>query len=126
VEQRYDTRVKFETRGDLALIPQETALCLFRISQEALRNAVSHGNARRIALSVVASGESVELTVIDDGTGFDLHESRRRGRGLGLVSMEERAHLIGGDLDISSRPGAGTTIRVRVPTPAFAPVEARS
>ena len=59
--------------------------------QEALRNGAVHGDARRLAVSIARSGEHIELTVSDDGRGFDLEAARQDGRGLGLVSMEERA-----------------------------------
>ena len=71
--------------------------------------------ARRLSVSVVRSPERMELTVTDDGTGFDLEAVRRHGSGLGLVSIEERAHVLGGEAEITSRPRQGTTVRVRGP-----------
>jgi PAS domain S-box-containing protein len=124
VERHYDVQVSIETDGDLRSVPDGTALCLFRIAQEALRNAALHGNARRIHLSVERSAESIVLTVEDDGSGFDLAEVRRRGRGVGLVSMEERAAMVGGRLRIDSRPLEGATIHVSVP--AVYTVDART
>jgi two-component system, NarL family, sensor histidine kinase LiaS len=69
------------------------------------------------------SGEHVDLTVSDDGRGFDLDAVRHDNRGLGLVSMEERAHLLGGDVEILTQRGRGTTVRVRVPATAAGPDE---
>ena len=69
------------------------------------------------------SADHIELTITDDGRGFDLEAVRRDGSGLGLVSMEERAHVVGGDLQIITRPGQGTTIRVRIPAVAYAGAE---
>jgi two-component system sensor histidine kinase UhpB len=115
IERRYDVQVSIETEGDLRSVPDAMALCLFRIAQEALGNAAFHGSARRIRLSVEQSAVSVDLTVEDDGSGFDAREVRRRGRGVGLVSMEERAALVGGRLRIESRPLEGSTVHLSVP-----------
>ena len=100
VEKRHDVQVHFTTDGDFADLHPDVAVCLFRIAQESLRNGVVHGDARRLAVSLARSGDHVELTVTDDGRGFDLEAVRRDGSGLGLVSIEERAHVIGGDVQI--------------------------
>jgi signal transduction histidine kinase len=98
-------------------IPDDTALCLFRIAQEALRNVVKHSGARHARVELRGSEDGVSLRVVDDGIGFDLHA--RDGReGLGLVSMRERLHLVGGAIVIDSRPSEGTRIDVRVPLSA--------
>jgi two-component system sensor histidine kinase UhpB len=110
--------VGFKTGGDLEHIQSDVALCLFRIAQEALRNGAVYGEARRLEVSIARSADHIELTVTDDGRGFDLEAVRRDGSGLGLVSMEERAHVVGGDLQIITRPGQGTTILVRIPAGA--------
>ena len=113
VEKRHDVYVRFRTEGDLGRLHPDVALCLFRIAQESLRNGVVHGRARHLEVSLARSGEHVELSITDDGTGFDLDAASRNGSGLGLVSMEERAHLVGGDVHIVSELGRGTTVRVR-------------
>ena len=113
VEKRHDVHVRFRTEGDLGRLHPDVALCLFRIAQESLRNGVVHGRARHLEVSLARSGEQVELSITDDGAGFDLDAASRNGSGLGLVSMEERAHLVGGDVHIVSEPGRGTTVRVR-------------
>jgi signal transduction histidine kinase len=87
---------------------------VFRIVQEALTNAVRHGQPARVTVSLV-SGDSLQLTVRDDGLGFDPDEQNYRGRRLGLTSMRERAASIGGTLTISSSPGNGATVRLEVP-----------
>jgi len=99
-------------------------LCLFRIAQEALRNAVMHGGGRHLEVSLVRLGDDIELTVHDDGRGFDVEAVRRDGRGLGLVSIEERGHAAGGEVMVVSQPGQGTTIFACVP--AGEPVRASS
>jgi signal transduction histidine kinase len=115
VEKRQDVKVSFKTEGDPGHLHPDVAVCFFRIAQESIRNGLAHGQAREFAVSLARSGEHVELTVTDNGRGFDLEAVRRGGRGLGLVSMEERAHVIGGDVQIVTGPGKGTTIRVRGP-----------
>lgn len=94
----------------------ELALCLYRIAQEALHNLARHSRATRGKVTVTGSAEGVELAVTDDGVGFD-PQLARAGGGLGLIGMEERARLAGGVLSISSSPGQGTRIEVRVPWP---------
>jgi len=115
VARLHGVQVNVTTDGDLRDVHTETAVSLFRIAQESLQNGVEHGGARQFTVSLTRSAEHVELTVTDDGRGFDLEAVRRDGRGLGLVSIEERAHAVGGDVQIVTGPGAGTTIRVRCP-----------
>ena len=116
VAKRYDVEVSFTTEGDIRPLHQDVAVCLFRIAQESLRNGVVHSGARRFGVTLVRSDDHVELTVTDDGHGFDLEVVRREGSGLGLVSMEERAHVVGGDVQITTGFEKGTTIRVRCPS----------
>jgi two-component system sensor histidine kinase UhpB len=115
VEKRYDAQVAFHASGAFRGLDPDCALCLFRIAQEALRNGAIHGDARRLGVSLARSGDHIELTVTDDGAGFELETVRHQGDGLGLVSIEERAHLVGGTVEIVTRPGQGTAIRARVP-----------
>jgi signal transduction histidine kinase len=115
VEQRYDVQVDFGTNTDVRELPGDMAVALFRVGQEALRNAATHGSARRATLSITRTGEFIELVVKDDGKGFDHAAVSRRGDGLGLVSMEERARLVNGELIVVTAPGQGTTIRARIP-----------
>ena len=95
-------------------VPDDTALCLYRITQEALRNIATHAGARTAQVALSPSAANLELIIHDDGQGFDLAEARRRG-GIGLVSLEERVRLIGGSLQIESQPQRGTELRVLVP-----------
>jgi signal transduction histidine kinase len=118
IEHRYDVPVNFTANGDVRHISRTCALSLFRIAQEALRNAAMHGNARRVTVAVTRSEKYIELTVVDDGNGFDLENTDQNGRGLGLKSMEERTHLLGGQLQIITRPHQGTVIRVLIPPSA--------
>jgi signal transduction histidine kinase len=88
---------------------------VFRIAQEALHNALKHAAASRLQLTLDERGETLSMSVSDDGVGFDPSEAAHRSRRLGLTSMEERAQALGGELTIDSRPGSGTTIELRVP-----------
>ena len=107
--------MEFTTEGDLGLLHPDIAVCLFRIAQESLRNAIAHAGAQRFRVSLASAGDDVVLTVADDGRGFDPEAVRQSGKGLGLVSMEERVRVIGGEVDIVTRAQQGTTIRVRAP-----------
>jgi two-component system sensor histidine kinase UhpB len=115
VEQRQDVQVQVAADGHFEDIRPDVAVCLFRIAQESLRNAVNHGDAKRLTVSLTRSGDHIELVVTDDGSGFDVEAVRRASSGLGLVSMEERAHGVGADVQIVSGVRQGTTIRVRGP-----------
>ncbi len=91
-----------------------TALCLYRVVQEALRNIAKHANARQVHVTVRRVEDGVQLAVADDGKGFDLAKAREQGGGLGLRSIEERVRLVGGRLSIETAPRMGTTITVWV------------
>jgi signal transduction histidine kinase len=98
-------------------VPPAIALCLFRVLQEALRNAVRHSGIRQFEAHLRGAPDGLWLTVRDSGAGFD-PASAASGRGLGLTSMTERLKLVGGTLDIASQPAQGTTLVARVPLPA--------
>jgi signal transduction histidine kinase len=88
---------------------------LIRIACEATTNAARHGSARHVRVEVVDDRRRVRLRVVDDGSGFDPeHTLSHRAQGLGLTSMRERAHAVGGSFDIFSLPGHGTTVEVVV------------
>jgi signal transduction histidine kinase len=92
----------------------DTALCVFRIVQEGLRNLKKHSGAKEAKVVLRKARDRLELTVRDDGSGFDLGRLRRN-EGIGVRSMEERAHALGGDFAIQSKPGKGTTLKAAVP-----------
>jgi len=95
-------------------VSQDVSLCLFRVLQEALHNAVKHSKVRHIEVSLGCSGDHLRLTVSDRGIGFDMERATNNG-GLGLISMQERARIVNGAIAIESRPMGGTTIHVLVP-----------
>jgi len=105
--------VDFTTSGMPDEIDRNVAVCLYRITQEALRNVVKHADTEHARVALVADDAGLTLTIEDRGVGFDV--TRGRGVGLGLASMGERARLIRADLAVESRHGGGCRVRVRVP-----------
>ena len=95
------------------VIDKNTAMCLYRIAQEALRNIAKHAKTHEARVFLRGENGSLTLAIEDDGVGFDV--GRVRGIGLGLASMEERARLIRAEFAVESRPGGGSVVRVRVP-----------
>jgi PAS domain S-box-containing protein len=95
-------------------VPPDVSLCLFRVLQEALHNAAKHSGAPRFAVQLWGTPGEIHLTVRDAGVGFDL-ETAMKGRGLGLVSMQERIRLVNGTIAIASKLMNGTEVSVRVP-----------
>ena len=93
-------------------LPSEAEVVIYRVAQEALVNAARHSGATRIQVSLEGGNSTVSLLVADNGSGFTFAEE---GKGLGLSGMRERALLVGGRLEIDSRPGKGTTVRLEVP-----------
>jgi signal transduction histidine kinase len=111
---RQRVEIDFHSEIISKTLPLGITLCLFRVLQEALQNAIKHSGSRRFRIVLKGQVDDVELTVQDSGLGFDPQEAIR-GRGLGLISMKERVELVGGQLSIHSEMGRGTTIQVRVP-----------
>lgn len=118
-----------EVRGERPLprLTRAAEAALFRIVQEAISNALKHAQARSVAVTLRHDAEHLEISVQDDGRGFepDLVERQQRDS-LGLLSMRERAELIGAAFDVRSRPGAGTRIVVRLPLKPVFPADGSS
>ena len=101
-------------------LPADTELALYRILQETLKNVEKHARARHVMVHLAKPGNIVQLTINDDGMGFDPdhHPARRKGRGgLGLLGMRERATYVGGTFMVKSVRRAGTEIEIRIPLP---------
>ena len=108
-----EIEAEFGAEGDFSDLGDDSQLVVYRVAQEALSNAGRHSEADRVAVALRRREDGgVALEVADDGRGFAFEESER---GLGIGGMRERALLIGGELTIESRPGAGTTVRLTVP-----------
>jgi signal transduction histidine kinase len=114
----------FEVEAELGsvdhLLAMDAKLALYRVVQEGLSNVVRHSGAEHARLRLGAEAGLVYVVIEDDGRGFSESKVRERGGGLGLVSMQERAVMIGGRMMIDSTPGEGTRIRINVPATAAA------
>ena len=117
ISARQKVEVDFSHRDVPGTVRPDIALCLFRVLQEALQNAVRHSSVGRFTVNLCGTPAAISLTVRDGGRGFD-PESVAQNGGLGLTSMKERLKLVEGDLSIESHPARGTTIVARVPLPA--------
>jgi PAS domain S-box-containing protein len=114
LSEHQKVKIDFHSEGIPKRLPQEIALCLFRVMQEALQNGIKHSGAHHFDVRMSSERNLIRLSVCDRGTGFDLDEAMK-GRGVGLSSMQERVKLIGGEFMIESRPQHGTTVEVRAP-----------
>jgi signal transduction histidine kinase len=115
--KHFKMKIQFEARGmQEARLEPEIETVLYRMTQEALNNVAKHSKAKNVALALARNKGEVSLTVADDGVGFDTKQPFGTGtKGLGLVGMRERAALGGGSVTISSTPGRGTKVQVRLP-----------
>jgi signal transduction histidine kinase len=114
VSARQHVEIAFSHDGIPDGLPDHVALSVFRVLQEAVTNAVRHAGVRDVAVTLRGSPEDIRLEIVDAGVGFD-RDTVLSGRALGLIGMQERVRVLKGDLVIESRPGAGTSIRARVP-----------
>jgi signal transduction histidine kinase len=115
LDRVHEASVRF-VGGPVSRLTERRQEAVYRIAQEALHNALRHAAAGRIEVDLRARNGAVELSVSDDGRGFDPSARPEAARRLGLASMRERARAAGGRFAVSSRPGGGTTVRVEVPT----------
>ena len=113
--------IRFNSAPDLGTIREDAALCLYRIAQEALHNVAKHAGATEVSVSLTQDEHVLRLSIADDGKGFNLTGARHRV-GLGLISIDERARLLGGHVAIETRPGGGTRVEVRLPDAVTPPV----
>jgi len=107
-------KVSFHQTGFPAPLDQDVTLCVFRIAQEGLRNCVKHSRAESARVVLTKSRNAVRLVVSDNGCGFNAKSSLME-KGLGFISMKERLHVLGGKMNVYSRPLNGTRIEVSVP-----------
>ncbi len=112
--QREGIRVRYKSKDVPAAIPIDTAVCLFRVVQEGLRNIAKHAKVKEANVSLTGAEDRIILTIQDAGVGFGVTQPAARPA-LGLTSMKERMHLIRGEFMIESTPGKGTTITVVAP-----------
>jgi PAS domain S-box-containing protein len=114
LRKQQQAEIGFSCDGIRADLPKDISLCLFRVLQEALQNAVKHSGARRFGVELMGDSSGIRLAVTDDGVGFD-QQSMDKQHGLGLISMRERVRMVHGEFAVTSRPGHGTTVTCRVP-----------
>jgi PAS domain S-box-containing protein len=112
--KQHEVGIQFTVEDVPADLSREISLCLFRVTQEALHNAVKYSGVSQYVVELAAMADEIRLVVSDSGAGFDV-DAAKKNRGLGLVSMQERAHLVQGMFAVESRPGQGTKILVVVP-----------
>src|SRR5262249_43712783 len=110
----YSVEIDFTTTDIPNRVSQEVSVCLFRIVQESLHNALKHSGVRRFAVNLSSSNTQLHLAISDRGVGFDAAEVIKKG-GLGLISMRERLRLVNGSFSIESKLMGGTTIHAFVP-----------
>jgi signal transduction histidine kinase len=120
--KRHQVQVTFTAAGEFHHIPEDVAVCFFRIAQESLRNGIVHGAAQHLTVLLTGTGDNLDMTVTDDGRGFNLEAVTHDSSGVGIVSMEERARVIGATLQIITGVQHGTTIRISVSLSAPRPV----
>jgi two-component system, chemotaxis family, CheB/CheR fusion protein len=113
--EREGIKVKFSVQARLASVPESIALCLYRVTQEALRNVAKHASAKSADVALEAKGNRLHLSIRDNGSGFDPATSQKGG--IGLLSMKERVRLVDGEFILKASRGHGTRIDVRVPLP---------
>jgi len=114
IASRYGANVELTMDGEFDILPDRYRTCVYRAVQEALTNCIRHATARSIKVSVTRKGDALELSVADDGVGFD---SARRRTGLGLRGIDERVKELHGEMTIGQTDGGGTRLAVRLPWP---------
>jgi PAS domain S-box-containing protein len=118
LQRAHGVAVTCTAEGDFAPLSAEVALCVYRIGQEALRNVIAHADATRADVTLVHADDQAEITVTDDGRGFDATTRLETAKGLGLVSISERARIVGGTVRVVSAVNQGTRVQARIPVKA--------
>ena len=112
LQSKYKVEIEFTCDGIPRSLQKDVGVCLYRVLQEALQNAIKHSGVQEFQVDLIGNAREVRLTVSDQGVGFNPKADRLRG--LGLISMRERLRLAHGDFQVESVPGRGTTIRCSV------------
>jgi signal transduction histidine kinase len=112
---RTDIQSTYVHNDPVAALPDEVTICIYRVVQESLSNVARHARASQVEVEVMCDEEMIDLSIRDNGVGFDLEQSSKPGGHLGLLSMKERVRLAQGTLEVESTPGQGTHIRVHIP-----------
>ena len=114
LSMRHQVTIGFRSQDVPQTVPEDVALVLLRVLEEAATNAARHSRSEDVGVSLVGLDDAIQLEITDDGVGFDA-EAMPDSEKVGLVSMRERLRMVDGDCDIRSQPGVGTRVRARVP-----------
>ena len=114
VSKQHRVDIEFLESNVPSSLPKDVSLSLFRVAQEALHNAVKYSGVSQFTIELSGMDDAVRLVVSDAGAGFDVGEAKKN-RGLGLLSMQERIHLVHGTFSVESKPWQGTRIMAAVP-----------
>jgi signal transduction histidine kinase len=114
LSEHADVVVEFTANNVSDSLPREVSLALFRLVQETLHNSLKYSGAEQFHVDLQGAGGQLVLEVWDLGVGFDVASAMRKGH-LGLISMRERVHLVGGNITIESKPNYGTRVRASIP-----------
>jgi PAS domain S-box-containing protein len=107
--------VTFQPQEVPPMLPQDISLCVYRVTQECLRNVAKHAQADRVSVEVMGSETGLQLIIKDNGKGFSPEAVRRGTHGLGLIGMKERIRAVQGTFDVKASEGIGTTITACIP-----------
>jgi two-component system sensor histidine kinase NreB len=113
--------VRLRMPRQMPRVNEDVQTVVYRLAQECYQNAVRHSGASHVNLSLATADHWLELTIADDGAGFDVAAALRKPDSFGLAGMRERVALMGGTLELHSRPGHGTRVTARLPLEAAAP-----
>ncbi len=122
-------RMKYSEHQSMEELSSEQKIVLYRVIQESLSNIMKHADANEVNISITRSGDCIHTDIRDNGNGFDYNEylQTRQGqvtdRQLGLLGMKERVKLAHGECSITSEPGKGTCVHVRIPVPGHTMTE---
>jgi two-component system NarL family sensor kinase len=111
--EKFGLPVGVKVTGGSRPLPVQVEAGLYRLAQEALQNVVQHAGARRASIDLVVTPDGLELVIADDGRGFD--PAAARPNRFGLIGMNERARLLGGQMYLETAPGRGTRVAVQIP-----------
>jgi signal transduction histidine kinase len=114
LRKQQQVAIDFTCDGVPRTLPKDISLCLYRVMQEALQNAIKHSGAQRLTVELRGDPGGIQLAVSDDGEGFDPQRIDKH-HGLGLISMRERMRMVHGEFSVRSEPGHGTTVTCTVP-----------
>jgi signal transduction histidine kinase len=125
IGHKYKIEIHFTRHDSLPDLPKDVALCVFRVAQEALGNAVKHSESNEVQVELRPTDSGLILRVTDKGKGFDVGH-RNSAAGIGMIGMSERLRLVGGKLVVKSEPNLGTEIVAEVPVAAANKTQVRT